>query len=458
MKQWKLKTLAAVLMSAAVVPAYAVNWFQLQGTEAPGAPSYKLWGFVQPTYTTIKGTPVTGLQGAAVPFNNQVFLNNLVGPDLERSDQFQFLRARPGVRGVIPGTDAKINYFVLAEVGDNGLTYNRNLSERGLHYHVPAAFTDASVTFNYLPGARIRAGLFKLPMGEEALQGIQAMTYINYSNATDVLLNERFLRFSNDPKAPAAPTGSVLKSADLIGPVGGFRDVGVEAFDWFNFGRWEYAYAFMASQGNGIEWTNGTGSLDLTARLQASYVFEGRGPTRQDVTFYMWEQDGDRSFNGQTVDRMRRGAGFKFARGAWRASAEYIDARGMIWGQPSPQFVDISAATNVDPVQTVGPSSTANGYYVDLGWKFHKKWELDWRYDELNRFTDSPVDERIQKTYTYGAQYFYSPTLRFTLNYERRFGYAPGLTLISPAAQQNNVSQIGRTLDDRISLQATWVF
>lgn len=459
MKQWKLKTLAAVLMSAAVVPAYAVNWFQLQGNEAPGAPAYKIWGFAQPTYTWIKGTPVTGLLGAASAYNGQVMLNNRVGPDLDKSEQAQLLRARLGVRGVMPGTDEKINYFVLAEVGDNGTTYNRNLTDRGVSYSEPIVLTDASMTFNYIPGARIRAGLMRLPMGEEAMQAVQVMDYINFTNATDVLLNERFLRYDaagTQANAPL-PTGSVLQRAMLIGPTGAFRDVGVQVYDWFNKGRWEYAYALMASQGNGLEWTNGSGSGDLTGRLQASYVFEGRGLKRQDITFFMWEQDGERSFNNQTVDRMRRGLGFKFVRGPWRVGAEYIDARGMIWGQPAPQFTDLTSAT-LHPVQTVGLNSTAEGYYIDVGWKLNKQWEFDWRYDELDRFTDSKPDQRNQKTYTYGVQYFYNPKLRFALNYERRDGYAPYLSSIQPAAQQSNVSQIGHSLDDRVTLQATWLF
>lgn len=458
MRQQHIKILVMAMLGVVSMPATAANWLQLQGTEAPGAPAYKFWGFVQPTYTSIKGTPVTGLQGGAAAYNNQVFLNNLVGPGLENTEQLQLLRARPGVRGVVPGTQEKINYFVLAEVGDNGITYNRNLTERGLHYREPLVLTDASVTFSYIPGVRLRAGLFKLPVGDEALQGVQSMDYINYSNATDVLLNERFFRYADVPAATAPlPTGSVLQRADFIGPVGAYRDVGVQAFDWFSHGRWEYAYALMVSQGSGIEWADGEGSPDLTGRVQASYIFEGRGPRRQDVTFFAWQQDGERAFGGQMYDRTRRGVGVRYARGPLRVGAEYIDAQGMIWGQPAPQFVDIPSAT-LHPVQTVGVNSRANGYYIDVGWKFGKQWEADLRYDQLDRFTESQPDERIQKTYTYGLQYFYSPSLRFALNYERRSGYAPHLSSIQPAAQQSNVSQISRTLDDRVSLQATWVF
>ena len=37
-------------------------------------------------------------------------------------------------------------------------------------------------------------------------------------------------------------------------PVGAFRDVGVQMFDWFKFGNdWEWSYAIMMGNGNGLK-------------------------------------------------------------------------------------------------------------------------------------------------------------------------------------------------------------
>lgn len=239
------KSILAAAMAAAFTHApatFATNWFQLQNNEQPGAASYKFWGFIQPTYTSIESSTVTGIpatvvspvNGANVPvptglraYNGQTALFNLVGPDLKYGDQLQMFRARPGVRGVIPGTDEKINYFILGELGNNGLTREKQ-----------AVLTDATVTFNYIPGARIRIGLGRLPLGEEAMQGVQVMDYINFTNVSDQLLNERFVApYANAARTHAPVVGAPLAMSKTNGAFGGFRDVGVEVYDWFNQGR-----------------------------------------------------------------------------------------------------------------------------------------------------------------------------------------------------------------------------
>lgn len=466
------KTILAAAMAAAFAHApatFATNWFQLQNNEQPGAAPYKFWGFVQPTYTTIESNTVTGIpatvvspvNGANVPvpaglraYNGQTALFNLVGPDLEHSDQLQMFRARPGVRGVIPGTGEKINYFVLGELGNNGLTRERQ-----------AVLTDATVTFNYIPGARIRAGLGRLPLGEEAMQGVQIMDYINFTNVTDQLLNERFVApYANAARTHAAVVGAPMAMSQLDGAFGGFRDVGVEVYDWFNRGRWEYAYAVMASQANGISFSDGLnpGNHDVTARVQAAYVFQGSGPKREDVTAYAWHQEGKRAFGSSDYTRMREGIGAKYLRHGLRLSGEYIRAKGMIYVAPTPQFNDIGAPA-YEPVDYVAldSSNKAGGYYLDLGWKFAPKWEVDLRYDELSKMTNSAYDERKASTWTLGAQYFYSPSLRFALNYEIR-----DLEVVHPEAQRTNPQKIqgtaagiiGASAGNRISAQLTWIF
>ncbi len=200
----------AVVAACAHAPAsFATNWFQLQNNEQPGAAPYNFWGFIQPTYTHVDASPVNGITAppGLVPYNGHVYLGNMVAPDLTHTDQLQMFRARPGVRGVIPGTDEKINYFALGELGNNGLTRER-----------PAVFTDATATFNYIPGARVRVGLGRLPLGEEAMQGVQLMDYINFTNVTDQLLNERFVTpYINTTRNHAPILGVQFKQSKLTG-------------------------------------------------------------------------------------------------------------------------------------------------------------------------------------------------------------------------------------------------
>ena len=166
----KIKLAAALLAGIVSCPAQATNWLRLQGNELRDAPLFRVFGFVQPTYTYIDAKPVSGLQGAAVVLNGKYSTLNLNWPNLQHPHQFQVLRAGLGARGNL--TD-EINYFVALDAGQNGTTY----------YH-DVMLTDASLTFNFIPGARIRAGLFKLPTSEEALQAVNTSApYVYNSNA-----------------------------------------------------------------------------------------------------------------------------------------------------------------------------------------------------------------------------------------------------------------------------------
>ncbi len=131
-----------------------------------------------------------------------------------------------------------MNYFLLAEFGNNGITTGKGASQGQL--------TDASVTLNYIPGARVRAGLFKTPGSEEGLQAAFVANYINFSNATDRLLLERDFEYESG-------------NTERDGPVGAFRDTGVQVFDTFNLGGWDTSYAVMIGNGSGLAVTNNNG-------------------------------------------------------------------------------------------------------------------------------------------------------------------------------------------------------
>ena len=439
--------------------ASATNWFQLQNNEAPGAPAYKLWGFIQPQFVHNEGGSVNGITAPAglAAYNGQTPIFNQVGPDQGYRDQAQIFRARPGVRGTIPGTDDQINYFVLAELGNNGLTREK-----------PAVLTDTSVTFNQIPGARVRAGLGRLPLGEEAMLGEPAMDYINFTNVTDNLLNERFVIPYASSRAHAPVLGVQLKQSKVSGPVGAFRDVGIEIYDWFNQDQWEYAYALMASQGNGVSFdTNAnSGNHDITGRLQASYIFAGKGPKREDLTVFAWRQTGDRLYSGSNYSRLREGFGAKYLQGSLRLSGEYIQGKGMIFVGSNPPFKDVGG-TAFEPVDQMAVefSNEAKGYYLDAGWKFDPQWEADLRYDMLDKMSNSEFDERIATTWTIGGQYFYSPALRFIANFEFRRLTVPnpnatGTTgsALQQQTQLQDASIIANSIGNRLSLQLTYQF
>ena len=127
--------------------ANAANWLMLQGTEAHKegqAPRAHVWGFIQAQYQKDTSDPNPTSGGYIPP--------TLIGPNLESQSQFNVNRARIGVRGTGLPLDSKVNYFILAEFGNNAITAPGGYN---------ASLTDASITFNHIPHASVRVGMFK---------------------------------------------------------------------------------------------------------------------------------------------------------------------------------------------------------------------------------------------------------------------------------------------------------
>jgi len=434
----RLTLVGALVALACTNPVQATNWLQVQGNEPANAPLFKPFGFLQPTFTFLDDNPVTGLQGAAAIYNGQDQVANLVGPDLEVGSKLQLNRARLGARGVLSPISNKINYFFLTEAGRNAVTAEHDVM-----------ITDASMTFNFIPGARLRAGLFKLPTGEEALVAVHtSYPYVYFTGMSENLLVERQVAPSTAPGA--APTG--LAKAEVTSGGSGFRDIGVQLYDWFNTGPWEFSYAAMLSNGESIDRLGDSdGNKDLTLRLQSSYIFGGKGPNRDDLSVYLWRQGGERRFGTQYYDRVREGAGFMFRKDVYRLSGEYIQGEGMIAGGPNPPFTTA-------PFNVVGLEDKAHGWYLEGGWRFHPKWELDLRHERFDRMTESAANEREFTTTTLGLQYFINEDTRVTVNYELRNVEVSNPEAITPAANRANALTIADNLDDRVSVQLTWKF
>jgi predicted porin len=88
--------------------------------------------------------------------------------------------------------------------------------------------------------------------------------------------------------------------------------------------------------------------------------------------------------------------------------------------------------------------------YVHYGYAINNNWEVDVRYDEYNRLTNSVAGERKFETLTLGAQYFFNKKSRLIVNYEQRDAGAP-----NNAGADNLLSN---SIDDRLSLQILTIF
>ena len=434
-----IKAIGVSLLSCAS-SVQAANWLMLQGTEPEGQSARaKVWGFVQAQYQYDTSDPNSN--GGYNP-------PKLIGPNLDDQSQFNVNRARIGIRGTGFPLDSKVNYFILAEFGNNGITYG----DDGKH------MTDASITLNHIPGARVRMGLFKTPGAEEGLQAIHVFDYINFTSVTNQLLLERFPSSSCDGATPSTPCTQTSDSNNAATPtpdadmnqfsraVGAFRDVGIQIFDTFKSGTWENSYAIMYGNGNGLNYGDNDDNKDLYLYLSTENVFGGKGGRREGLKLFAWHQDGKRTKatdRTQEQDRTRSGLGVKYLQKPFRASAEYMQGKGMIFqGQhrPGHMFNDGEAA----------------GYYAEAGWYIpDTKWELDLRYDSYTRDefhpsagTQQGIDESTIDTITVGAQYHFNKKTRMNVEYSSRDAKS------DTAIIEANVEGI----NDRFAIQVTHIF
>ena len=477
MKQAIKKVALAVACAggmAATMQVEAANWLMLQGTERSSAAGRaKVWGFLQPTYTSMEGSEVAAgaFAGEDAQFNKQP-------PHLTTSKGFDIRRARVGVRGQGFPLDPKVNYFFLAEFGSNGITWPNGGDGQ-------ARLDHASVTLNHIPGARIRAGLFKVPMSEEMLQAIHVFDYINFTNFGFQQLLERFLT-TDGGDSYVKPGGNFADGKPNVpnGPIGAVRDQGIQVFDSFKTGGWDTSYAVMVGNGNGINRADNNEELDKYFYVSTEKVYAGKGPRVQSLKLYAWSLNGKRELTTHscvanagppptpatctatdgTFDRKRSGVGVTFRKGPWRAAAEYLQADGMIFagtdgGARAGTTITLGnpAATQITSSFNMSPNEKADAYYVHFGYAINHAIEFDIRYDTMNRETDNAAnnngaDERKFTTTTLGMQWFMNLKNRVAINYELREAEAPNL------ASSHNANKILGDMDNRLSVQITSIF
>lgn len=475
-------TAACAVALGAAAPAMATNWLMVQGTEKAGAaPRAKVWGFMQPEYQRDESDP--NAAGQYIP-------PKLIGPELTSQQSFNIRRARIGVRGLAMPIDPKVNYFFLVEFGNNAITAPGDSF---------AKITDASVTFNHFKdrGARVRVGLFKTPMAEEIYQGIALFDYINFTWGTNQLLLERFPNRGRATQAPALPT-------DLPGdqslqafnrPVNAGRDTGIQLFNTHKLkNNWELGWSAMIGNGNGLSFIDVDNNKDKYLYVSLAKVFAGSGPRRQDMKFFAWGVSGKRTadltftdneggvaindngtpgdltddypvvtgdgiddtYDPKTYDRKRWGFGMKYLKKPFRFTAEYIKAEGMIFVGPDKPTFDMNTAAPMGN----GENGKATAWYVEGAWYIPKTgWELDVRYDVLNRLEDDtphPVNGRTFEikftNLTLGVQYHFNKKTRMAINYEIRD--AEAIDWPAGAGPNGNLDGIG----NRFGVQVTTIF
>lgn len=431
--------LSVALTAGVSATAQAANWLALQGTEPAGSSDRaRLWGFIQPQWSYTENTKLK-----AGPFADQNAVFNQIGPDRDSSNAFQIRRARVGIRGTNLPIDSKTNYFLLVEAGHNAIT----------EFESSVALTDASVTLNHIPHARVRIGQFKYPGSEEGLQAIHVFDYINFTNIGEQQMLERFFDGDgSDTTSSNRPNGSL----------GAFRDIGIQVFDTFNYAGWEHSYAAMVGNGNGLNRNDNDNNKDTYLYWASEKIFDGKGARRQGWKLFAWNQSGERTLEfvagvagEQEFDRDRWGVGTTFRKGKYRAAAEYIDADGMLFNGTDGGAVP-GSGSNANPAviasANVAPKGNAEGYYVHFGYAVTPKIELDIRYDYLDRLSNNDAAEREFTTWTLGMQYFINKKTRALLNYEFRDQEAPDF---SSAAAPNEIAE---SLDDRVSVQLLAIF
>ncbi len=423
----------------------AADWLTLQGTEPKGSDNPgTLWGFIQAQYQSNDSDP----NAAGLYISPKV-----IGPDLQSQSAFNINRARLGIRGVAFGKDSHINYALLTEAGNNGITEPEGNTPK---------IVDASLTFTHIAGAKVRIGLFKTPTAEEGLRGVAVANYNNFTWATNQLLLERFANKFYTPNVAPQPLDSKTDLNGYKRGVAAFRDVGVQVFDTFKLAdQWELTYALMVGNGNGLKFDDDNNDKDTYVYLATEKVFGGKGGRRQGIKYFGWRQNGVRTadltndgiYNPVDYDRERYGVGFKYLRSGVRVSGEMFKGDGMIWVAPhNPSFGMGPAAGNPDATAGHGAYGSATGYYIEGGYRFvDTPWELDIRYDVYNRLEDNKFEVEFDGI-TLGAQYFLDNKNRITINYEIRS--AEAINFAQGAGPNGNLDGVGNVL----SLQASYFY
>lgn len=458
--------------------SHAANWVMAFGTEPP-ANTYRMFGAVQLTYeNNFDCRDLQGLVGPAAVNNGLVVNNCRQGPELKNDESGLSLQnLMLGVRGnLIPG---RINYLLAVNAGTNAANYKPWKTSR----ERLASVTDASMSFNYIPNMRVRAGLLRKPGPEELYQGLEATDYIFLTDFVKRVQIDRFIEGNAKGTSPIPGQGYAgnVSRNGYDADVG--RDWGVQLFDAFKRDKWTHTYSVMVANGNGIHHSDNNSDKDLNLYVSSEYDLPGgKGPLKHAVKLYGYHQQGVRNFvidaagtQSQDFDRIRYGIGAKAIgylfgedRGKHRLAFELMFADGMVTYTPTANAADAPYGGLIQIAAEEG--NKAKGLTLDYGYYLNKNWQFDVRYsrnDLLYEQSDTTPywtsgDERILKYTTLGVNYLFAPKTRLTFNYEFRNVTAPNPALkldgtVNPSGTINANAVTG-SVGDRFGLRLTHSF
>lgn len=480
--KWRLAAACAVVGLSSSEASQAANWVMMYGTE-PATSTHRLQGAVQLTYeNNFDCKEPDNLQGGAKVNNGGVVNNCRVGPELRDDESGVYLQnLMLGARGnLIPG---RINYHVAANAGQNVANYHPYKTER----EYLASLVNASVSFHYIPGVRVRAGLQQKPGPEELYQGLEATDYVFLTDFVQRVQIERFI--DGNAKGIKAIPGQGFGGQQANGqdPITGNvsrhgydadvgRDWGVQFFDAFKRDKWTHTYSVMFANGNGMHRGDNNSDKDLNLYLSTEYDLPGgKGPFKHGLKLYGYHQKGVRNFvinsvgtQSQDFDRIRYGIGAKaighlFGEdlGKHRLAFELMFAEGMINYTPTANMADAPYGGLVQFAAEEG--NKAKGITFDYGYYLNKNWQFDVRYSRDNLLYEQAntafwtrADERVLTYTTLGVNYYFAPKTRITFNYEFRKAEAPNPA--TTVAATTNANEITGSVGDRVGLRLTHSF
>lgn len=501
-------------------PAMAANWFKLRGTEPGDTPhAVKFFGFIQPTYVREYNDRISGAIGALAgntvagttgpDANGKQQIPGTIPPDREHYSDLYLRRARLGARGTVLPVSEDIDYFLMAELGDNGVTRDDQT----------ARLLDASMTFNQLSrgvdenglanlGARLRLGQFLFSETSEAL------SHSSPARRVHVFMPE--MTFQNAIRRMASDNGR-FNFPDSV-PANAARDIGVEVFDWAEFpaasgGPWEFTYAAALGNGTTLDEWNRDDNYRQYYWLSVAKLFDRtRGSRRHDVMVYGFLQKGDITFNtdidgdgiddlsvadgefnpagpvdvitGQQIGPTSPGTrvvknGFErdyeqrywgvgveyfnkpFANlGQMRFEAEFSRVDGLIFD--GAQFPSVAVNQQNGGFQSIRYDTDGRnqGWYVDMGYDIQQHLGLkhratvNIRYDEYDRNRGNEAREANWNIWSLTGEYFFHKQGRATLTYQWRDVNADNRN----GAAKTNGNAVLEGVDQRLGLQLTLFF
>lgn len=432
MLESKLTVFLLLLIALLSSAASAKDWVMLQGTEPAESSQLKTLLFLQPSFSYTKGSLLS-----AGPFKGEKGIFNLNGPNFRSSAELHNARGLALVRGVVPKTNRKINFFGMVDFGQNLLTGSEKTTKNPKNIQI----ADVSLTFNYLPFFRIRAGQFITPGSNEMMKAVHVYDYINFTNFTSFTMLDWNMPSAGDGTSSNRPRFSNA----------GFRDIGIMAFDTFSIYRSKHTYAFMLSQGNGINRFSNDENIDLHGRYRVHFPFS----KEKSLECILWGVKGQRKLYSegdiQTFKRKRFGIDLFAKWKNWRTELSGAYADGIIFhgtlGAGPPGLTNNK--NQIASFLTL-PLENAFGSHVSVTWDI-SNYVIGFRYDILNYGMQKNINGRMFKTLTLSAQYKFgkSPT-RLILNYEWRQAEAPRLSDTHP------VNQFLSDMDNRITLSLFW--